>query len=131
MIVVDSSVWIDFFNGVDSKEVKLLDYFLSRRFVLIGDIILTEVLQGFRNKKDFNTARKLMESLSFEPMWGKEVALAAAENFRFLKSKGITVRKTIDIVIATFCIVNRHELLCADKDFDPLRKHCKLRYANL
>lgn len=127
MIVVDSSVWIDYFNGSDSREVETLDNLLPAKFVLIGDIILTEVLQGFRNRKDFDTARRLLEKLAFQPMWGKEIALAAAESYRYLKSKGITVRKTIDVVIATFCTVNKFQLLHSDRDFEPMRRHCGLR----
>jgi len=127
MIVVDSSVWIDYFNGKVTKQTDLLDYFLDNELVVIGDIILTEVLQGFQNDKDFNKARKLLDSLMFKEMLGKGLAIKSAENYRRLRKNGITTRKTIDVIIATFCIANNLPLLHSDRDFTPMEKHLKLK----
>lgn len=127
MIVVDASVWIDYFNGAASPHTDLLDRLLSRERLLIGDIILTEVLQGFRRDADFRKAQVLLDTLEFRPMLGKEMALQSAQNYRKLRRAGVTVRKTIDVMIATFCIVNRHRLLHTDRDFDPIEKHLSLR----
>lgn len=127
MVLVDSSVWIDYFNGRISRETDLLDTHLSRALVLTGDIILAEVLQGFRNDSDFRRAKALMEPLEFQEMLGLEVALLTATNYRKLRRKGITVRKTIDVMIASFCIRNKHTLLHADRDFSPMVRHLGLR----
>ena len=127
MIVVDSSVWIDYFNGSETREVALLDDILGVEPVMVGDLILVEVLQGFQTDRDVRKARILLDTLRFEPMLGRNVALAGAANYRALRSKGITVRKTIDVLIATFCMKNNHVLLHSDRDFDPIEKHLGLR----
>ena len=127
MIVVDSSVWVDFFNGIENEQTDLLDDLLSRERLLIGDIILTEVLQGFRRDAEFQRARELLEALEFQAMLGKEMALRCAENYRKLRKAGVTVRKTIDVMIATFCIEGSHELLHADRDFNAMEKHLGLK----
>lgn len=127
MIVVDSSVWIDYFNGVVSAETNKLDALLGVKPLAIGDLILTEVLQGFRKDADHKSAQKLLTSLTVYEMLGLELALKSADNFRILRKQGVTVRKTVDVIIATFCIVGRHELLYADKDFVPFVKHLGLR----
>ena len=127
MIVVDTSIWVDYFNGVSNSHTDLLDRLLFHERILIGDIILTEVLQGFRDDSAFRDARELLDALEFSPMLGKKNALLAAQNFRILRKVGITVRKTIDVMIATFCVVNRHYLLHSDRDFDPMEKHLELR----
>jgi len=122
LILVDSSVWIDYFNGVDCPETNRLDRMLSSEPVLTGDIILTEVLQGFNDEADFRRARTLLIRLPFEPMLGRQVALQSAANYRRLRRQGITMRKTIDVMIATFCILNNHTLLHRDRDFDPMER---------
>ena len=127
MIFVDSSVWIDYFNGRITKQTDLLDTLLGDELVVIGDIVLTEVLQGFQNDRDFVKAKKLFESLYFMPMLGKKLAIKSAENYRKLKKKGITARKTIDVIIATFCIENNLLLLHSDRDFRIMEKHLALR----
>lgn len=127
MIVVDSSVWVDFFNGTKNKQTDLLDDLLGRERILIGDIILTEVLQGFRRDAEFQRARELLEALEFQAMLGKEMAFRSAENYRKLRKAGTTVRKTIDVIIATFCIAGGHELLHSDRDFDAMEKHLSLK----
>ena len=127
MILVDSSVWIDFFNGRTSRETDLLDDLLSSDLLLTGDIILAEVLQGFRAESDFRRAKRALDQVEFRPMLGRGIALKSAANYRVLRARGITVRKTIDMLIATFCIENRHEILHADRDFDPIQQHLGLR----
>jgi predicted nucleic acid-binding protein len=120
MVLVDTSVWIDFFNGVESAEANELDGLLGSGRILIGDLILAEILQGFTRDADYRRARNLLADVPYADLVGRDVALAAADNYRRLRSLGITVRKTIDVIIGTFCIVNDHELLHADRDFDPM-----------
>jgi predicted nucleic acid-binding protein len=127
MIVVDSSIWIDYFDGTISKETDWLDESLGIEPIIMGDIILAEVLQGFQNDKDFKTAKKLLLEFPFINMIGQDIAIQSAINYRFLRKKGITVRKTIDIIIGTFCISNGLSLLHNDRDFDPLERHLKLK----
>ncbi len=126
MIIVDSSVWIDYFNGREIPEVATLDRLLEAELLGVGDLILAEVLQGFRQDKDYQTAKRLLTSLTVFEMLGAEMAIKSADNFRDLRKKGITVRKTIDVMIATFCIENGHKLLFSDKDFAPFVEHLGL-----
>ncbi len=129
MIVVDSSVWIDYFTGRKTPATERLDSLLGEELVVIGDLMLIEVLQGFRADKDFRQARKLLLSLTVVNMLDTTIALKSAANFRTLRKKGITVRKTIDAIIATYCIENRLPLLHSDKDFQPFHNHLKLKNA--
>ena len=126
MIVVDSSVWIDFFNGVSTPEVDRLDALLGVTPLAIGDLILVEVLQGFRNERDVATARQLFRSLALLPLLGGSNSWKAADNYRQLRRKGITVRKTIDGIIATACIEANLPLLFSDRDFQPYVEHLGL-----
>jgi len=123
MIIVDSSVWIDYFNGQDTLQTDKLDELLGAELLGIGDIIVTEVLQGFRSDKDYRTAKKVLTSLTVFNMLGTEIAIKSADNFRTLRKQGITIRKTNDVIIATFCLENNHSLLFSDKDFIPFVKH--------
>ena len=127
MILVDSSVWIDYFNGKITKQTNLLDSLLGSELIVIGDIILTEVLQGFQQDKDFKKAKKLLSAFIFRQMLGRQLAIKSAENYRTLRKKGVTVRKTIDVIIATFCIANNLPLLHSDRDFRPMEKHLNLK----
>ena len=127
MIVVDSSVWTDYFNGVVTDQTDRLDASLSGELVVIGDIILAEVLQGFKRDSDFRKAKQLLDALVFKEMLGRELAVKSAQNYRRLRKKGVTVRKTVDVMIATFCIEKGLALLHSDKDFDPMTKHLGLR----
>lgn len=127
MILVDSSVWIDYFNGVPTDQTEILDSYLGTEPLLTGDLILTEVLQGFRSDRDFNRAKIALETLIFEPMVGHEIAIASARNFRKLRAQGVTIRKTIDVLIATFCIAGGHRLLHSDRDFTAMAKTLGLR----
>ena len=129
MIVVDSSVWIDYFTGRKTPGAEQLDSLLGEELVAIGDLILIEVLQGFRADKDFRQARKLLLTLTVVNMLDTNIALKSAANFRTLRKKGITVRKTIDAIIATYCIENKLHLLHSDKDFQPFHRHLKLKNA--
>ncbi|MCS5694057.1 PIN domain nuclease [Cyanobium sp. FGCU-6] len=129
MIVVDSSVWIDFFNGVSTPEVQRLDGLLGVTPLAIGDLILVEVMQGFRNERHVATARQLFRSLALLPMLGGSNAWKAADNYRQLRRKGITVRKTIDAIIATACIEANLPLLFSDRDVQPYVEHLGLEVA--
>lgn len=129
MILVDSSVWIDYFRGTITPQSEKLDSLLGVVPIATGDLILTEVLQGFTSERDFNQARTLMTTLTIVDLGGQDVAIQAARNFRSLRALGITVRKTIDTVIATRCIESDLELLYSDKDFDPFVQHLGLRSA--
>jgi len=120
VILVDSSVWIDYFNGIPTWQTDLLDNYLSDVPVVIGDLILTEVLQGFRSNKDYETAKAFLSALPFCQMGGYNVVIQSAQNYRLLRKTGVTVRKTIDIIIATFCIMEGLTLLHDDRDFDPM-----------
>lgn len=131
MILVDSSVWIDFFRGTVTPQTDRLDALLGNEPLAIGDLILTEVLQGFRSERDFNQARKLLGTLDVVNIGGLEVAVQAARNFRFLRAQGVTIRKTIDSLIATRCIESDYSLLFSDRDFEPFVQHLGLRSALL
>jgi predicted nucleic acid-binding protein len=126
MLVVDSTVWIDYFNGVGSPQVKFLDHILDQEPILVGDLILAEVLQGFRREQDFETARRLLTRFTQAQMVSPLLAVQSARNYRLLRQRGVSVRKTIDSLIATFCIENNHELLHNDTDFDGYEKHLGL-----
>ena len=130
MIVADTSAWIDYFNGVDAPHVDILDYELLHNRIVIGDLIIAELLQGFREDKQYKIAKKLIDNLEYHDFGGKEIAYKAADNFRKLRKKGITIRKTIDILIGTFCIENDFELIHNDKDFEVLEKYLGLKIKN-
>ncbi|MCC5913634.1 MAG: PIN domain nuclease [Balneolaceae bacterium] len=127
MILVDTSVWIDYFNGVQCWQTDSLDSLLSEELVLVGDIILAEILQGFDKDSDYNRAKKALEPFDCIDLAGKGLAIKTAANFRFLRSKGFTVLKTVDILIGTWCIEAGVELLHNDKDFDRIALHLPLK----
>jgi predicted nucleic acid-binding protein len=129
VILVDSSVWVDYFRGVDTSEADKLDTLLGVEQVVTGDLILTEVLQGFISEREFNQGRKLLASLPMIPLVGEEIAIQAARNFRKLRTLGITIWKTIDTLIATSCIEKEIPLLYSVRDFDPFVQHLGLRTA--
>ncbi|MEJ0099149.1 MAG: PIN domain nuclease [Pseudomonadota bacterium] len=129
MIVVDSSVWIDYFNGVDSTATERLDALLGTEPLAVGDLILTEVLQGFRSDAHYKTAKELMLSLTVLEMLGQEIAIKSADNYRALRAKGVTVRRTVDVIIATYCIEHELPLLFEDRDFLPFVQNLRLRVA--
>ena len=129
MIVVDSSVWIDYFSGVINPETERLDRLIGTQLVAAGDLILTEVLQGFRAERDYRIAKALFEHVTLFDMLGVDMAIQSAENFRALRKQGITIRKTADVIIASFCIDKRLPLLFRDKDFKPFVDHLGLEQA--
>ena len=129
MILVDSSVWIDFFNGTACAETDKLNEILGLEEVVIGDLILAEVLQGFRSDTDYKAAKNVLTSLTVHDLLGKEMAIKSANNFRKLRKKGITIRKTADVIIATYCIDNKIPLLFTDKDFVPFVDNLRLKSA--
>lgn len=126
MILVDSSVWVDYFNGVRSRETDFLDATLGIEPVAIGDLILAEVLQGFRSDADYQTAKSVLLGLTEFELVGQDLAVRAADNYRTLRRRGVTVRKTVDCIIATFCIERRLPLLYSDRDFEPFAKRLGL-----
>jgi predicted nucleic acid-binding protein len=130
MIVVDTSVWIDYFRGLVTPQSDKLDTLLGVEQVLTGDLILAEVLQGFVSDRDLNQARRLLASVPVIPLVGEDIAFRAAKNFRKLRTLGITIRKTVDTLIATSCIDKELSLLYSDRDFDPFVQHLGLRSAN-
>ncbi len=130
MILVDTSVWIDYFRGVVTPQSDKLDNLLGVEQVITGDLILTEVLQGFVGDHEFNQARKLLASVPLVPLVGEDITIQAASNFRKLRALGITTRKTIDTLIATSCIEKELSLLYCDRDFEPFVQYLGLRSAN-
>lgn len=129
MILVDSSVWIDYFRAADTPQVAMLDGLFGRSQLAIGDLIAAEVLQGVRDEREFNLVRKTFDAFVQVDLVGHGIAVKAAQNVRALRSMGITVRKTIDAIIATRCIQDRMTLLHSDRDFDPFSEHLKLKVA--
>jgi len=127
MLLVDSSVWIDYFNGVVTPQTDYLHAAMAQREILVGDIILGEVLQGFRHDADFEAARRVLGRFRQVRLLDLDLAVQSARHYRTLRKLGITVRKTIDCFIATYAIAHGHELLHADSDFDPFEVHLGLR----
>ena len=129
MLVVDSSVWIDFFNARPTPARDLLRHLLDRGEVrlIVPDLVLFEVLRGFRSERDHRQARLLLEGLSIEPACSAELAYTAAQHDRSLRAHGLTVRSPVDVLVATFCIENDYALLHADRDFDAFESHRGLR----
>jgi len=127
MIVADTSVWIDYLKGIEAPHTEILDQELLNNRIITGDIIIAEFLQGFKNEKDYIQAKNIMNALEYHDFVGKNIAFKAAQNFRKLRKKGITVRKTIDVIIATFCIENNLQLIHNDRDFDPMEQHLGLK----
>lgn len=127
MILVDASVWIEFFADKSSREVAWLDSELSREEIGLTDLTLCEVLQGIRGDASFRRVQSRLMLMPILSVGGIEIAILSAWNYRVLRAKGITVRKTIDCLIATFCIENGHSLVHRDRDFDPFEVHLGLR----
>lgn len=127
MIFVDSSVWIDYLRDLETEQTEKLDSILGNKRVVIGDLVIAEVLQGSRGAKNFNDAVQLFRRMDFVIVGGYQVVLEAARNYISLRSRGITVRKTIDCLIATRCILSGFELLHNDRDFVPFEEHLGLR----
>jgi len=127
VILIDTSVWIDYLNGNENAYTVSLDNALADGIVAIGDLIFLEILQGIKSDKDYKKTKKLLRTLDQYRLFDENMVEPCAENYRFLRKKGITIRKTADVIIATFCIKNNIPLLYTDKDFHPFVKHLKLR----
>ena len=127
MIVVDSSVWIDHLNDHPTPEVRRLRALVGREAILVGDLVLLEVLQGMRNERDAALVERALRRFDVVAMLDPDLASLAAANYRLLRSLGVTVRKTADLVIGTFCIERGHALLHSDRDFLPMQAHLGLR----
>ena len=127
MIVVDTTVWIDFFRAKDTDQTMKLRRLIGRELILIGDIVLVEILQGVRDDAQAARVEQALGAHRVEPMLSAVLAPKVASNYRLLRAKGITVRKTIDMIIGTFCIEGGHALLHADRDFDTMHDHLGLR----
>jgi predicted nucleic acid-binding protein len=131
VIVVDSSVWIDFLNGRKVPHVERLRAVLGNEEIVVGDLMLCEVLQGLASERAAGQVEALLRRFEIVPMAGDAIAVAAARNFRLLCKRGVTVRKTIDLLIGTWCIENRRPLLHNDSDFRPMARHLGLLEAPL
>jgi len=129
VLVVDSSVWIDFFNAVENPAAQLLEHLLELGEVrlIVPDLVLFEVLRGFRHERDYRQARLLMQTLNVEAVGGADMVLAAAQHYRSLRDQGVTVRSPIDVLVATFCIERDYALLHRDRDFDAFEELRGLR----
>jgi predicted nucleic acid-binding protein len=129
VLVVDSPVWIGFFNGVDAPAADLLGDLLDHGEVriVVPDLVLFEVLRGFRHERDLRTARQLMHGLAIEASMAPDLAVVAAEHYRSLRGHGHTVRGAIDVLVASFCIERDYALLHDDRDFDAFETHRGLR----
>lgn len=119
MILVDTSVWIDYLNGVQSQHTDALDSGIVEGTVAMGDLIFLEILQGIRDDREYRTTKKTLMTLDRLEMFGQGMPEKCADNYRALRKKGITIRKTTDVIIATFCIERRMPLLFIDRDFIP------------
>jgi predicted nucleic acid-binding protein len=129
VIVVDSTVWIDFLNGRDAPHVKRLDALLGASEIVLGDLMLCEVLQGLRSEREAIEVERLLRSFDIVSMAGEVIATVAARHYRMLRARGATVRKTIDLLIGTWCIENGLPLLHNDRDFAPMVEYLGLREA--
>ncbi len=127
MVIIDTTVWVDYFNGVASPPAEWLDRELDRQRLGLTDLILSEVLQGVRDEREAADTRRELLKLEVFATGGVPLAVAAARNYRTLRARGRTVRRTIDCWIATFCLLNDHSLLHSDSDFDPFETFLGLR----
>lgn len=126
MIVADTSVWVDFFNGRPTEQVLRLRYFFNRQEIVVGDLILCEILQGIDSERQASAIYRDLLRFPSAAMVGHDIAIKAASNFRTLRRHGITIRKTIDLLVGTFCIERGYPLLHADRDYEPMSLHLGL-----
>jgi predicted nucleic acid-binding protein len=129
MLVVDSSVWIGFFNGRPVPSAEILVHLLEHGEVriVVPDLVLFEVLRGFRHERDLRSARQLMQGLEVEASLDPELVIVAAEHYRSLRSRGCTIGSAVDVLVASFCIERDYALLHDDRDFDAFEQHRGLR----
>lgn len=130
MILVDSSVWIDYLNGNRTPHTETLDHLICEGRAAIGDLIFLEILQGIRDDREYQMTRRSLATLDILELFGRGMPEKCAENYRALRKKGITIRKTADVIIATFCIEHSLPLLFSDRDFFPFADHLGLIAAN-
>jgi predicted nucleic acid-binding protein len=131
VIVVDTTVWIDFLNGRDAPHVRHLRSLFGTQEIALGDLMLCEVLQGLQSEREAREVEALLRRFDIVPMAGDAIAVAAAGNFRKLRARGITIRKTIDLLIGTWCIEHRQPLLHNDRDYRPMARHLGLREVSI
>ncbi len=127
MVIVDSTVWIDYLAGTLNSETEWLDREFEHQRLGLTDLILCEILQGLRSDVDANRVHRQLSRFEIFSTGGEALALTSARNYRTLRAKGITVRKTIDCLIATFCMTEGHSLLHRDRDFDAFEQYLGLR----
>ena len=129
MIIVDSSVWIDHLRQVVTNPVARFRTLMTRAELLVGDLILCEVLRGVRSETEASAIEAAMRAFEIVPLCDRDLAVKAAANYRFLRSRGITIRKTVDLIVGTYCIERGHLLLHSDRDFEPMERFLGLRTA--
>ncbi len=127
MIFVDTSTWIEYFNGTISAKTDYLHESLSKKVVIVGDIVLMEVLQGIRNEKQYHKTKSYLEATIQVQMIDPSLAVTYADYYRTLRKKGITIRKTNDVIVAGYCIINDLPLLQNDRDFKPFEQYLGLK----
>lgn len=127
MILIDTSGWIEYLNDTGHEVVRDIDYALDNELVCLGDLIYCEVLQGIKYKKELRKVKNVFNTLQKERVGGFEICEKASDNYKYLRSIGITVRKTIDIIIGTYCIENGHEIIHNDIDFEHMEEHLGLK----
>src|ERR1700722_2238359 len=127
MTIVDTTVWIDYLGGIANPQTEWLVWGMNKQAFGLTDLILCEVLQGIREDSEFARVRRELSTFEVFTTGGEDLAVASAKNYRSLRSRGCTVRKTIDCLIATFCLIEGHSLLHRDSDFEPFEKYLALR----
>ncbi|MCH8192841.1 MAG: PIN domain-containing protein [Planctomycetes bacterium] len=127
MIVVDTSAWVEFLNDTGHEIVNDLECALENELICLGDLIYCEVLQGVKSKRELNKVKNLFGTLQKDIIGGFDICERASENYKYLRSLGVTVRKTIDIIIGTFCVENGHEIIHNDRDFQSMEEHLGLK----
>ncbi|MGF1479837.1 MAG: PIN domain nuclease [Cyanophyceae cyanobacterium] len=131
MFFIGTSVWIDYVNGKATVQTDKLDNLLSSTIIIIGDLVLAEILQGFREDQDYQLVKQLLQKLELISLCNISTGIKSADNYRKLRKQGITVRKTIVCLMAMYCIANNLPLLYADQDFEPFKTHFGLQSALL
>jgi len=127
MIFIDTSAWIEYFNDTGHNVVRDIEYALDNELICLGDLVYCEVLQGIKNKRELNIVKKVFSTLQKDIVGGFEVCEKASENYKYLRAEGVTVRKTIDIIIGTFCLENGYEIIHSDRDYTYMEKHLNLK----
>jgi len=127
MVVIDTSAWIEYFNDTGHKVVRDIEYALDNDIVCLGDLIYCEILQGIRDKRQLKKVKDVFNTLNRDIVGGFEICEKAAENYKYLRSLGVTVRKTIDVIIGTFCLENNYAIIHNDSDFKYMEAYLGLK----